>query len=317
MSDPSHRTVHANGIDLHLVEQGVGPLVVLCHGFPEGWYSWRHQLPVLADAGYHAVALDQRGYGGSDAPPDVGDYDILHLTGDLTALLDELGEERAVFVGHDWGAIVVWNLAVLAPERVRAVAGLSVPFVPRAPMPPLQLLQAVSGDRFLYILYFQRVGRPEEELGRDPRATLRRVLWGVSGDAPPGSIKRMPVDGTGWLDIFPDPPEKLPGWLTEQDLDIAVEAFARSGFRGPLNWYRNMDRNWELTEHVAQAKVEVPALFVAGTRDSILKLTPPAIMDGWLGDLRRSLLIEGAGHWIQQERPREVNDALLGFLREV
>ena len=229
-------------------------------------------------------------------------------------LLDEAGEERAVLVGHDWGAIVVWQMAVMHPERVRGVVGMSVPFVPRLPAPPTQLLRALSGDRFHYILYFQDRGAPDEELGRHPRETLSRVLWSLSGDAPKGSITRLQREGTGWLDILSPMPEELPPWLTKEDLDTYVRAFTESGFTGPLNWYRNFDRNWELTEGLAGAKVEVPALFIAGDRDTVLRMTPPQVMDGWVTDLRGSFLIEGAGHWVQQERPEEVNRALLAFL---
>src|SRR5437016_1596346 len=177
MTRLTHRTVRTNGINLHVAEQGQGPAVVLCHGFPELWFSWRHQLPALAAAGYHAIAPDQRGYGETDRPADVRQYDIEHLTGDLVGLLDALGEERAVFVGHDWGAIVVWHLAVSAPERVEAAVGMSVPFVPRSPVPPTELMKALAGDRFLYILYFQKPGLADQELARDPRDALLRMFW--------------------------------------------------------------------------------------------------------------------------------------------
>jgi pimeloyl-ACP methyl ester carboxylesterase len=317
VSDPSgpvRRIARANGIDLAVTEQGEGPAVVLCHGFPELGYSWRHQLSALAAAGYRAIAPDLRGYGESSRPDPVEAYDIVNLTDDLTGLLDTLELDEAVFVGHDWGAIVVWNLAVLARDRVRAVAGLSVPFVPRSPqLPPTQLMRALSGDRFFYILYFQAVGPADEELARDPRRTMARILWTVSGDAPREALRRLPKEGTGYLDILSDPPA-LPPWLSEEDLDVYVDAFARTGFTGALNYYRNMDRNWELTEHVTGTKVTQPALFVAGERDAVLRMTPPQVMDGWLEDLRGSVLIQGAGHWVQQERPDEVNRALLAFL---
>jgi pimeloyl-ACP methyl ester carboxylesterase len=310
---PDRRIVRSNGIDLAVAEQGDGLAVVLCHGFPELAYSWRHQMPALAAAGYRAIAPDLRGYGGSSIPDDVAAYDIVNLTDDLTGLLDALGQERAVFVGHDWGAIVVWNLAVLAPERVRGVAGLSVPFVPRSPLPPTQLMRALAGDRFFYILYFQAVGPADQELAHDPRAAVARIMWSASGDAPREAIRRLPKEGTGYLDMLSDPPA-LPPWLSSQDVDVYATAFDRTGFTGGLNYYRNMDRNWELTEHVAGAKVTQPALFVVGERDPVLRMTPPQVMDGWLEDLRASVVVPGAGHWVQQERPDEVNAALLGFL---
>ena len=299
---------------MHVAEQGEGRPVILCHGFPELWYSWRHQLPALADAGYHAVAPDQRGYGLTDRPAAVTSYDIVNLAGDLVGLLDALGEERAVFVGHDWGALVVWHLALAAPGRVEGVAGMSVPFVPRTPVPPTELFRAVAGDTFFYILYFQEVGPADRELAGDPRRTIARVLWSVSGDAPKGALRRLPREGTGYLDGLSDPPSQLPAWLTERDIDLYASEFSRTGFTGALNWYRNLDRNWALTEPMAGAKVAAPALFVAGERDPVLRMTPPEVMEGWVPDLRGSVVIPGAGHWIQQERPREVNRALRAFL---
>jgi pimeloyl-ACP methyl ester carboxylesterase len=313
MNDLAHRNVSVNGITIHFAEQSTGPLVVLCHGFPELWYSWRHQLPALAEAGYRAVAPDGRGYGGSGGPPEIEAYDILHLTADLTGLLDALGEDQAVFVGHDWGAIVAWNLALLAPERVRAVIGLSVPFIPRQPVPPTQLFQTLAGDRFLYLLYFQDVGPADRELDEDPERSLRVMYSAISGDAPRSSFRRIRKEGGRYLDQF-RPPEGLPPWLTEDDLDVFVQGFRRSGFTRPLHWYRNFDRNWELTEHVAGARVHQPALFMVGERDHVRRIIPPGLMDGWVTDLRDQVVLPGCGHWTQQERPDEVNQALLSFL---
>jgi pimeloyl-ACP methyl ester carboxylesterase len=310
-SEIEHITVATNGIDMHVATCGSGPPVVLCHGFPELWYSWRHQLPALADAGYRAIAPDQRGYGQTTAPPDVGDYTVLELAADLTGMLDALGEERAVFVGHDWGAIVVWQLALLAPERVAAVANLSVPFLPRAPVPPTQLFRALTQGRFFYILYFQAVGPAEGELDRDPRASLRALFgarsWGGRSDEP---------EDAGLLARAGDAVE-IPEWLTEADLDVYAAEFARTGFTPALNWYRNFDRNWELTADLAGAKVEPPALFVTGERDPVSRFAPAAMMDGWLSDPRGRIVLPGAGHWTQQERPDEVNRILLEFLANV
>ncbi len=312
----THRTILANGIALHVAEQGRGPPVILCHGFPELWYSWRHQLPALAAAGYRAVVPDGRGYGDSEGPPEAEAYDIMSLTGDLTGLLDALGEDQAVFVGHDWGAIVAWNLAVLAPERVRAVVGLSVPFTPRPPVPPTQLFRALAGDRFLYLLYFQEEGPADRELDQDPRRTLRTMYASISGDAPRSSFRRIRKEGGTYLDQF-KPPSDLPPWLTDDDLEVFVRAFQRSGFTRPLHWYRNFDRNWELTEHVTEARVDQPALFMVGERDHVRRLTPSNIMDGWVTDLRGHVVLPGCGHWTQQERPAEVNQALLSFLSDL
>ena len=306
------RRVATNGVELQVAEDGDGPLVVLCHGWPELWYSWRHQLPVLAAAGYRVIAPDQRGYGGSDRPEAVADYDIVHLTDDLLGLLDAYGEDRATFVGHDWGAAVVWALARRAPERVERVAALSVPFRPRASRPPTEILKQLHGDRFFYMLYFQAVGPADAELGQDAALTLRRVLWGVSGDAPPDAWAAG-RKGDGMLGGMAEP-ERLPDWLGAEDLAYYTAEFSRTGFTGGLNWYRNLDRNWEQEAAWDDVKIETPALFVAGERDPVLRFIRPDAMDEWVPGLRRSLILEGAGHWIQQERPAEVNQALLELL---
>jgi pimeloyl-ACP methyl ester carboxylesterase len=227
-----HRIIRTNGIDMHIAEQGEGPLVVLCHGFPELWYSWRHQLPALAAAGYHAVAPDQRGYGDTSRPASVDDYDIVHLTDDMLGLLDTLGEERAVFVGHDWGAPVVWNLAQRAPERVAAVAGLSVPFTPRGEVRPSDLWKQIFVDIWFYILYFQEPGVADADLGADPAKMLRRFLYTISGDAAPDAMGPLagPRDGRGMVDRLAEPPDgKLPDWLTEDDLNTFAAAYEQTG----------------------------------------------------------------------------------------
>ncbi|HEY7200263.1 MAG TPA: alpha/beta hydrolase [Candidatus Dormibacteraeota bacterium] len=311
----TERVIRANGIDMRVVEVGTGPLVVLCHGFPELSHSWRHQLPALAAAGYRAVAPDMRGYGGTSRPAAIDEYDILHLTGDVLGLLDALGEERAVFAGHDWGAPVVWNLALRAPERVRGVVGMSVSYTPRGDRPPTQVWKHVFADTWFYILYFQEPGVADADLARDPATTLRRLLCAVSGEAAASQLGPLAGarDGRGMVDRLPEPPG-LPAWLPQADLDHYAEVFSRTGFTGGLNWYRNFDRNWELTPGLAGGRVEVPAAFIAGTADPVLAMVPPQSMDGWLADPRGVTLVDGAGHWIQQERPAEVNEALLTFL---
>ncbi|MGZ4693320.1 MAG: alpha/beta fold hydrolase [Acidimicrobiales bacterium] len=310
----TERTVSTPGAELHVVDAGEGPLVVLAHGFPELSYSWRHQIPVLAEHGYRVLAPDQRGYGRSTRPGRVEDYDILCLTGDLIALLDDLGEEEAVFVGHDWGSMVVWQLAQLAPERVAGVVGMSVPFLPRGPMPPVELMRQGMGDSFFYILYFQEPGVAEADLGRDAATTMRRMLAGVKV-AEGGTIdpSAMAPDGRGFVDRIPEP-ESLPDWLTQAELDHYIAEFTRTGFAGGINWYRNLDRNWGLTERLDGAHVQVPSLFIGGTLDPVLMMTPPSIGEPWLDDHRGDVLIDGAGHWVQQESPAEVNAALLSFI---
>ena len=311
------RTLAVNGVELRVFEQGEGPAVILAHGFPELAYSWRHQLPALADAGFRAVAPDQRGYGGSSRPDAIEDYDILHLTGDLIGVLDDLGEERAVFVGHDWGAMVVWQLALLHPDRVAGVVGMSVPYLPRGPIPPVQLMRKAFADNFFYIVYFQEPGVADADLARDPATTMRRMLAGLSANPGEQGLAGLAAPtGAGFVDRLPEPKE-LPGWLTPEELDHYTAEFTRTGFTGGINWYRNFDRNWELTPQLAGAKVTVPSLFIGGTLDPVLVMSPPGIMDGHVEDHRGTVLVDGAGHWVQQEKPDEVNDALVSFVRAV
>jgi len=314
----SERTVSTNGVKLHVLEAGPknGLPVVLCHGFPELAYSWRHQLPALGNAGYHVIAPDQRGYGQSTQPENIEDYDILHLTGDLVGLLDALDIDKAVFVGHDWGSMVVWQMALLHPERVAGVVGMSVPYMPRSPMPPVQLMRQMFADNFFYIVYFQEPGVADADLGADAAKTMRRLLVGASGSDPDAAATMAANDGRGFVDRLPEP-DALPSWLTQDELDHYIAEFSRTGFTGGINWYRNLDRNWHLTEHVADDKVQMPSLFISGSLDPVLMMTPPTGAHDWLADHRGDVMIDGAGHWVQQERPVEVNGALLRFLDQV
>ena len=314
----TRRHVEANGITLQITEQGAGPLVLLCHGWPELAYSWRHQIPLLAQAGYHVVAPDMRGYGGSSAPREIDAYTVTDLVGDMVALVAALGETRACIVGHDWGAAVAWSAAWMRPDVFEAVAGLSVPFTPRsAAGPPLGLLRAAGLEDF-YWFYFNREGVVEAEFERDVESALRRVLFTLSGDAP---LDRQPLlsvpPGHGFLDQTIEP-AVLPQWLTEADIREFAAGFRNNGFRGPFNWYRNFDRNWKVTAPFHGAKVTRPALFIAGERDEVITSVIGARSVPMLGKsvpkLRDTVLIPGAGHWIQQERPSEVNAALLRFL---
>jgi pimeloyl-ACP methyl ester carboxylesterase len=290
--------------------------VLLAHGFPELSYSWRHQLGPLADAGYHVVAPDQRGYGTSSAPRDVAAYGIRQLTGDLVALVDEAGAEQAVVVGHDWGALVAWEVARLHPERVRAVVGASVPFV-EWPAPPTALFRQLFGDRFFYMLYFQEVGPAEAEFEADPHRTMRRFLYAASGDAHrPPPTELPPMAGTRMLELMPEPPDPLPSWLTEDDVRVYGDAFAASGFFGPVSWYRNLDANYEVLKDLPASLVAMPSYFIAGALDGVLLMDPTGVdrMRAVLPAYRGETLIPGAGHWVQQERPEEFNAALLDFL---
>lgn len=319
-SGVNHRRVIANGIGLHVAEQGAGPLVILIHGFPESWYSWRYQLPALAKAGFHAVAPDMRGYGQSDLPHEVDSYTIMHLVGDIVGLVAALGEKQAIIVGHDWGATVAWHAALLRPDVFPAVACMSVPFRQRGPAPPLRLLRE-AGLNTHYWLYYQDVGVADAEYDRDPKATLRRRMYTGSGEAPrnrPSTHILQP--GKGALDNTLEP-DRLPSWLTDADLDYMAADLTRTGFRGGLNWYRNIDHNWELLAPWAGALVRQRALFIAGTEDLVISgvtgKAPLEAMATTVPNLERKLLIEGAGHYIQMERPQLVNEALIPFLRGV
>jgi pimeloyl-ACP methyl ester carboxylesterase len=319
VTDINHRSVDVHGLRMHLAEAGPadGPVVLLLHGFPECWYSWRHQLPALAAAGFHAVAPDQRGYARSDAPEAIEDYTILHLVGDAIGVLDAIGADRAVVVGHDWGAPVAWHTALLRPDRVHGVVGLSVPFRGRGPARPTEALAHRFGPGY-YMLHFQTPGVADAELAADPRATFRRLLSATSGGTPPP----LPVVGPSgsFLDVMPEPDE-LPSWLSEDDLDTYVDEYRERGFTGGLNWYRNLDRSWELTAAWHETPITRPALFLAGEQDLVIAGVPAdALVDSLrrtLPDLRGATLLPGCGHWTQQERPDEVSAAIVEFARSV
>jgi pimeloyl-ACP methyl ester carboxylesterase len=315
-SRPSHEMLDVNGLRMHVVVQGQGPLVVFCHGFPELADSWRHQLPALAAAGWRAAAPDMRGYGATDAPARDDAYTMLHLVGDMVALVRALGETQAVIVGHDWGSSVAWNAAVLRPDVFRAVVGMSVPFAPQGRIDLLTALEEQGIEDF-YLQYFQAPGVAEAELERDVRSSLRRLLYWGSGDAPHrGVFGRVPIGG-GLLDGTAEPPA-LPPWLSEQELDHASAEFARTGFRGGLAWYRNLRRSWELLAAWRGVPIRQPSLFIAGGEDDVLRFPASrANIDRYgqtLPGLRGCHLLDGAGHWIQRERAAEVNSLLLAFL---
>jgi pimeloyl-ACP methyl ester carboxylesterase len=304
----NHRQVSVNGITMHVAEQGEGPLVLLLHGFPESWYSWRNQFQPLVDAGYRVVAPDMRGYGATDAPAEVDQYTILHLVGDVVGLVHALGERHAVVVGHDWGAMVAWNTALLRPGVVRGVVGVSVPPLPRGPVPPLVDTRERFGEDF-YQNYFQRPGIADAELAKDVAATLRKTFASLPATQAPG--------GPGFLNRFAEP-ATLPDWLGDSDLATFVDQFTASGFTGGINWYRNLDRNWELTAAWQDASITPPALYISGERDIVRTFyafddAAKAIVP----NLRGVVDVPDCGHWTQQERPADVNNALLDFLRSV
>lgn len=331
VSTATERRIDVNGVTLRVLEAGPmdGPLVVLAHGFPELAYSWRHQIPVLAAAGYHVLAPDQRGYGGSSRPAAVEDYDITALTGDLLGLIDQAGADRAAIVGHDWGAVVAWAMPLLHPDRVAAVAGLSVPPVPRPLRPPTEAFRRIFGENFFYILYFQEPGPADAEMAADPHRTMLRMFAGTTAPADEAAALRMLAPGPdGFIARLPEP-ERLPDWLSAPELDVYVREFTRTGFTGPLNWYRNFDRNWHIMASPdsrpeslrslppAAATTSVPSLFVGGSADPILAVMSLDRAAEVVTGPYRQILLDGAGHWIQQERPDQVNAALVEFLSEL
>ncbi len=315
----TERTIASNGVHLHTIEAGeVGaPVVILAHGFPETSYSWRHQIPALAAAGYHVLAPDQRGYGRTTSPKDIAAYNIADLSADLVGLLDDVGADKAVFVGHDWGSSVVWSSAQLHPDRVAAVIGMSVPPVPRSQVPPTQAFRSIFGDSFFYMLYFQEPGVADAELNSDPRRTIIRMLNGLtrSDDAAAG-LRLIEPGPAGFIERLPAT-DSPPNWITADEVDRYVAEFTRTGFTGGLNWYRNLDRNWELMADPPAHTIEVPAMFIGGTADPVLSFMrldrAPEVVTGRY----REVLIDGAGHWLQQEKPEQVNELLLDFLSSV
>jgi pimeloyl-ACP methyl ester carboxylesterase len=302
------------------------PTVVLCHGFPELAYSWRHQMAPLAEAGFHVLAPDQRGYGHSSAPAEITAYGIGNLTDDLLALLDHFGKDDAVFVGHDWGALIVWDLARLHPHRVRAVVGVSVPFV-QWPAPPTELMKMLYGDRFFYILYFQTPGIAEAELDAAPYDSMAKVMWGASGvrfAQRDTSAELPPMEGTGFLTMMGASPA-LPftgpegPWLTEADLQTYADEFANSGFFGPISYYRNLDDNFAIVKDLGPERVDMPVYFIGGTQDVVNVMDPTGVerMQNLLPDFRAATILDGVGHWTQQEAPAAFNETLLGFLKSL
>ena len=315
MTEATHRIIETNGIRMHIAEQGRGPTVLLCHGFPECWYSWRHQLAAFAAAGFHAVAPDMRSHGQTDAPVEIDRYTFLHSLGDMVGLLDALGVERAVIAGHDSGAPVAWLAARLRPDRFRAVIALSVPFRAREKARPTTVMPQTE-DAVWYQLYFQEPGVAEAEYDNNVRTAFRVGRIYVSGDAPPMTRPFGMVPRRGGLLAYIPP---APPWLSEADVDYYTAEFTRTGFGGGLNWYRNIDRNWELLAPFDGLPVKMPALYIAGDRDPVLKFPGMdrhiADMPKFVPQLHRPVMLPGCGHITQEERPAEVNAAMIDFLR--
>ncbi len=317
-----HHIVESNGLRVHVAEQGDGPLVLLVHGFPESWYSWRYQLPALAAAGFRAAAIDVRGYGRSGKPAAIADYRMLMMVADVVGLVPALGETQATLIGHDWGAPIVWHSALLRPDVFRGVAGLSVPYSPPgSPVKPTEGFRMMGGEEEFYIEYFQQPGRAEAELEQDVRQWLLGFYFSASGDVPStggnGSIASV-APGTKMRDRF-QYPETMPSWLSEADLDYYAGEFERTGFTGGLNRYRNVDQDWSDLKPWAGRPIEIPALFVGGEKDGPTMWGGPAIakFNETLPQLTRSVILPGAGHWVQQEAAAAVNEHLTEFLQAI
>ena len=315
---PRMHAIDVGDVALRCAIEGEGPLVIMVHGFPESWYSWRHQIGPIADAGFTACAIDVRGYGGSDKPPEIADYAMERIVGDLVGLKQAIGDDApAILIGHDWGAPIVWNSALTNPEHFCAVAGLSVPFagVPGRPFTEVFRQHFTSKGRFFYQEYFQEPGIAEAEAEKDPRNFVQQMMFAISGDAPPGNHFDKPLGAT-FLDGLPDP--VAVAWLTEDDLDFYEAEFRASGFRGPLNRYRNHERDFEWLQQFKDDRIEQPALYIGGTRDPATFLfgavtDPIAMMRPFVPRVEGHIL-EGCGHWTQQERPDEVNRLLTEWL---
>lgn len=317
---PSFITIPLGNLRLRAAVMGSGPLVVMVHGFPESWYSWRHQMSPIASAGFTACAIDVRGYGGSDRPPHVEDYRLEAITADVAGVIAALSPDQpGILIGHDWGAPIVWNTALAHPHRVRAVAGLSVPWtgVPSANFLDVVHAAYTAKGRFFYQVYFQDEGVAEAELQADVRASLRKFYYAISGDAPDGSWPHKP-HGARLLDGLIDP-QPFPGWLSSADEDYFAAEFERSGFRGPLNRYRNHARDFAWQQQFRDRQIMQPALFIGGDRDLVLRMLPGvdmvARMTPHLPGLRGAHVLPGIGHWTQQEAPEAVNRLLVDWLK--
>lgn len=316
-----HRYARINGIRMHYVEQGSGPLVVLCHGFPHLWFSWRHQIPALVAAGWRVVAPDMRGMGQTEAPAAISAYDVDHTVADLVGLLDHLGERSAVFVGLDFGVFAIYDLAFRAPERLRAIVGLENPVTPHNPaLPPLREAEQWAQKHFVHIHYFEPVGPADEALNAAPREFLTKVFYALSGDYHYLDVWKHPP-GTSYLAALPEPPPLPWPWLSALELEFFVAEYARTGFSGGLNWYRAMDLRWAQRRRYEGMKNPVPFFFIGSERDCDLEgwhgEDPLGALRGQYEDVRGVAMLEQAGHMMQMERPQEVNEILVKFLSQL
>jgi pimeloyl-ACP methyl ester carboxylesterase len=321
MEEFTDRFIETNGIRMHIVEKGTGPLVLMLHGFPECWYTWRHQIAAVADAGYHVVVPDQRGYGQTDRPEAIEDYNMFQLTGDIVGLVHAIGEKEAILVSHDFGAVVAQYCALLRPDMFKALVLMSIPYMPRlrGNTAPIELIKIFFVEGIHYQVYFQEPGLVEGEFEADPRRTMAMTLYSISGNVPPEKRKGFVLKkGERMIDQYYYP-ETLPDWLTEADIDYFGREFARSGFRGGLNWYRNIDFNWKHTPFLDGARILQPTLFIAGDADPVRGMLQKAIdkLEKSVPNLKKKVIFPNVGHWVNQERPAEVNQLILEFLKSL
>ncbi len=312
--------VAANGVELRACVTGDGPLVILIHGWPEGWYSWRHQIEPLALQGFKVVALDVRGYGLSGWPNDIDFYSMRNMVGDIVAVIDTFNAAQAIVIGHDWGAYIAWYSALLAPDRIAAVAGLSVPFTGRAPMPPLDLWRSIYRDKFFYQLSFLEPGRAESDFSKDIRGALAKIYGAWRGGSKGVSLMAEASQDASLLDLMDDV-DTLPDWLPEEDLDYMAAQFAVSGFHGGFNRYRVQNKDWSDLEEIQGKTIDQPSFFVVGKGDPVLAMVPGVdmieVQKRYLTDCRGVHIIDGAGHWVQQQKPTEVSQLLAQFCQEI
>lgn len=312
----THRSVDVGDARIHWAECGAGPVALMIHGFPESWYSWRNQLPALAAAGYRAVAIDVRGYGRSSKPRAVEDYRMVRVVADVVGVIKALGSDDVTIIGHDWGAPIAWNTALLRPDLLRGVAGLSVPYAPPSrDVRPLARMRAMAGNDEFYVEYFQEPGRAEAEIEIDVRRWLLGFYWCASGDVVNGPNISIVPRGRQLRDQFVYP-DAMPAWMSNADLDVYAQEFEYSGFFGPLCRYRNVDRDWEDLAGFAGQPITIPSLFIGGDRDGPTVWGRPAIerFGETLPKLTRCEILPGCGHWTQQERPAATNELLIEFL---
>jgi pimeloyl-ACP methyl ester carboxylesterase len=312
--------VHNGSVALNVAVKGEGRLILCVHGFPELWYSWRHQIDRFSARGYKVAALDVRGYGGSSKPAQISAYSLTNLAADVAAVIDRLGNGAAILFGHDWGAPIVWNTALLYPEKVTAVAGLSVPYVPRGEVSFIKLARSVYAGRFFYQLYFQDEGVAEAELESDVPTALRKLYFAASGDAPLNALLTDKLAGARLLDGMTDP-SPFPAWMSEAELTMYADAFRAGGFRGPLNRYRAQEIDFVDLADYAGKPVTQPSCFIAGERDPVRRFIPGIdlyqIAGAACSDFRGSTIVPRVGHWVQQEAPDATNAALDAFLAQI